>query len=127
MSCPIEVLDAPSDGLGEFLSRADLSLVSGGITSYECSALGVPAIVLCQNQRELDRMEQFERVGSIVLLGMGTDVSQSQIVRAITRIADDATLRERMSIAGRRATDGQGVERISQIVSELIKSQMIPW
>jgi len=124
MRCQVEVLDAPSDKIGELLGQADLSLVSGGITSYECSALGVPAIVLCQNQRELDRMVQFERVGSIVLLGMGTEVSQSQIVRAITRVADDVTLRERMSIAGRRATDGKGVERISQIVWELIKSQM---
>lgn len=122
--CPVVVVSTPSDGPGDLLAQADLALVSGGITAYEASALGVPAIVLCQNQRELTRMQQFERLGSILLLGLGSEVTRAQLIRALKRIASDAKLWDRMSTAGQQIMDGRGVERISQIVADLLGKQM---
>ena len=121
--CPVEVVDSPSDRLGEILNRSDLALLSGGISTYEASALGVPAIVLCQNLRETARMEQFERIGSIVLLGLGKEVTQTQLIRTLIRVTQDAKLRARMSASGRQTVDGHGVDRIIEIVQELFGSQ----
>ena len=126
LRCPVEIVDAPSERLGDLLNQSDLALVSGGITAYESSALGVPAIVLCQNQRERTRMEQFERIGSILLLGMGTEVTRAQLVRALNRLAADPGLREHMANSARQTMDGRGVERISQIVRELFGKQASP-
>jgi len=120
--CPVEVADAPSDRLGELLDRADIALLSGGISTYEASASGVPAIVLCQNQRESARMEQFEQIGSIVLLGLGEEVTQAQLLRTLTRVVQDAKLRARMSASGRQTVDGHGVDRIIEIVQDLFGS-----
>ena len=124
--CLAEVIDTPSNRLGELLAQSDLALVSGGITAYEASALGVPAIVLCHNQRELMRMQKFERIGSILLLGMGADVTQAQLIRVLRRVATDAALRERMSIAGQQISDGRGIERVSQVIYELLGKQQAP-
>jgi len=121
--CPVNVIDAPSDRFGELLDSSDLALVSGGVTAYEASALGVPSIVLCQNQRELNRMEQFERLGSVLLLGLGDQVTQAQVSRSLNRIAADIPLWKRMSSAGQQTTDGRGVERISKIVRDLFSEQ----
>lgn len=126
LKCPLEVVDSPTDRMGELFDQADLALVSGGVTAYEVSALGVPSIVMCQNQRELSRMEQFERIGSILLLGMGTHVTSGQLVRSLERMATDVRLWERMSSSGRQITDGRGVERISEIVRELFSRQGAP-
>ena len=123
MNCPVDVIDAPSERFGELLDKSDLALVSGGVTAYEASALGVPAIVLCQNQRELHRMEQFERLGSVLLLGLGNQVTQAQLSRTLNRISIDVPLWEKMSSAGQQATDGRGIERISKIIRDLFSEQ----
>jgi spore coat polysaccharide biosynthesis predicted glycosyltransferase SpsG/CMP-N-acetylneuraminic acid synthetase len=121
LRCPVEVINAPSTRLGELLDQSDLALVSGGTTVYEASILGLPTIVLCQNQREFTRMQQFERLGSILLLGMGTQVTQAQLVRALRRVATDASLWQRMSVAGQQISDGRGIERITQVIHELLE------
>jgi len=126
LKCPVTVVNSPTDRMGELLDQTGLALVSGGVTAYEASALGVPSIVLCQNQRELSRMEQFERTGSILLLGSGTLVTEDQLVRGLNRLADDQTLWQKMSAAGRQVSDGHGVERISQIVMDLLWKQGVP-
>ena len=123
--CPVEVITAPTNRLGDLLAESDLAIVSGGITAYESSALGVPSLVLCQNQRELQRMQLFERLGSIILLGMGIEVTPSQLTRALKRIFTDSVLWQRMSTAGQNRIDGRGIERISQVVKDLL-SQCLP-
>lgn len=120
LNVPVRVITSPSDRLGELLEESDLAFVSGGITAYEASALGVPAAVLCQNGRELKRMENFERSGGILLLGDGEQASQAGIVRALNRLAGDPELRRRLSEAGLKLSDGRGVERICGIISELL-------
>ncbi len=68
-------------------------------------------------------MEQFERLGSLLLLGLGNQVTQAQLTRTLNRVAADVPLWERMSSAGQRTTDGRGVERISKIVRDLFSEQ----
>ena len=118
--CPVDII-RPFGGLGDLLDRSDLALVSGGVSALEASALGVPAIVLCQNQRDLIRMQNFERIGSILLLGLGSQVVEDQFFRGLDRLAGDPALRSRMSWSGSNATDGRGIERIAQMVGELIQ------
>jgi spore coat polysaccharide biosynthesis predicted glycosyltransferase SpsG/CMP-N-acetylneuraminic acid synthetase len=119
----VRVVTSPSERLGDLLERADVAIVSGGITAYEAGAMGVPAIVLCQNERELSRMRQFERNGSIVLLGMGSEATPGQIRRAFLRLCDDPALRLRLSEAGLKTSDGKGIERISSVIGELLAAR----
>ena len=65
--------------MADILFEADLVICSGGMTVYEIAALGRPGIVMCQNARELKRMEMFAQYGSIVHLGLGTEVGQETI------------------------------------------------
>ena len=71
-------------------------------------------------------MEQFERTGSILLLGSGDMVTREQLVRSLSRLANDQALWAKMSSAGRQISDGRGVERISQIVLDLFLKQGTP-
>lgn len=117
---PPNVITSPSDRLGEILESCDAAIVSGGITAYEASALGAPTVVLCQNKRELQRMQQFERAGSILLLGQGESVTSPQLLRTLRRLSKDPALREKLSAAGLKVSDGRGLERISSVVSKLL-------
>ncbi|MFQ5789128.1 MAG: cytidylyltransferase domain-containing protein [Acidobacteriota bacterium] len=104
------------ENMAEILSEADLVFCSGGMTVFEIAALGTPGIVLCQNAREQKRMESFARHGSIVHLGLGTEVNDELLVRTARELLGDVKGRRAMSEAGRRLVDARGTERVAKVV-----------
>ena len=102
--------------MADILFESDLVLCSGGMTVFEIAALGRPGIVLCQNTRERERMEGFARYGTIVHLGLGTDVSEETIQKKAEELVNDRDRRQRMSDAGNRLVDAQGASRVYEIM-----------
>jgi len=119
-----KIFTSPGIDLGGLLRQADVAIVSGGTTAYEASALGVPSIVLCQNDREHKRMQIFERSSCILLLGLGKNVSAAQIARIVSRLSQDPDLRRRLSKAGLETSDGHGTERISKLIQESLGEKL---
>jgi spore coat polysaccharide biosynthesis predicted glycosyltransferase SpsG len=102
--------------MAETLSEADLVFCAGGMTVFEIAALGTPGIVLCQNVREQRRMESFSRYGSIVHLGLGTEVGENQIRATARALLSDVKRRRAMSEAGRKLVDARGAHRAAEVV-----------
>jgi spore coat polysaccharide biosynthesis predicted glycosyltransferase SpsG len=104
--------------MADILVEGDLVLCSGGMTVFEIAALGRPGIVLCQNAKEEARMRTFAREGSILHLGLGTEVTESTIrdkVRALLAASED---RRRMSEAGTRLVDAHGASRVASVMTQ---------
>jgi CMP-N-acetylneuraminic acid synthetase/spore coat polysaccharide biosynthesis predicted glycosyltransferase SpsG len=104
--------------MADILFEADLVICSGGMTVYEIAALGRPGIVLCQNGRELQRMEKVARYGSIVHLGLGTETSRESIAATARELLGDPLRRKRMSEAGAKLVDAKGTERVYEVMRE---------
>ena len=104
------------ENMAETLSGADLVFCSGGMTVFEIAALGTPGVVLCQNARELRRMEAFARKGSIVHLGLGTEVGEVLIRETARELLDKVERRTSLSEAGRNLVDGVGTQRAAKVV-----------
>lgn len=104
--------------MADILYEADLVLCSGGMTVFEIAALGRPGIVLCQNIRERERMERFARYGSILHLGLGTEVSEATIRDKARELVGDRETRQRMSDAGSRLVDAQGASRVYEVLKK---------
>jgi spore coat polysaccharide biosynthesis predicted glycosyltransferase SpsG len=83
---------------------------------YEIAALGTPGIVLAQNAKEDRRMVEFARQGTIEYLGLGTEVDEAVLARAVTTLMDDAPRRRAMSARGRALVDGLGAARAAELV-----------
>jgi spore coat polysaccharide biosynthesis predicted glycosyltransferase SpsG len=92
---------------------ADLLLTSGGRTLYEAAAVGVPAVVLCQNQRETTHTHL--GIGNINL-GLGRLVTPEHLRHTVTTILGDPDLRGDMSVEARRSVDGGGADRVRRII-----------
>jgi spore coat polysaccharide biosynthesis predicted glycosyltransferase SpsG len=86
------------------------------MTVFEIAALGRPGIVLCQNAKEDERMERFAREGSIVHLGLGTEVGEDVIRETTRELLDDPERRRRMSEAGAALVDGKGASRVAAVM-----------
>ena len=104
--------------MADILFGADLVLCSGGMTVFEIAALGRPGIVLCQNARERERMENFAHYGTILHLGLGTEVSDDVIREKARELVLDREQRQRMSDAGARLVDAQGASRVYEVIKK---------
>jgi len=104
--------------MADILAEADLVLCSGGMTVFEIAALGRPGMVLCQNRRERERMDEFSRYGSVEHLGLGTDVSVEEIGRHARALLKDRDARQRMSEAGARLVDARGATRVYEVMKK---------
>jgi len=106
--------------MAEILSEADLVFCAGGMTVYEIAALGVPGIVMCQNAREVRRMEHFARSGSVEHLGLGTEVEEKRITEAAEALLANETRRRAMSESGRKLVDARGAQRVAEVVNNAV-------
>ncbi len=115
LSRPALVLDNV-ENMAETLSAADLVFCAGGMTVFEIAALGTPGIVLCQNARERARLESFAAYGSVVHLGLGSEVEEETLLGATRELLADFERRRAMSEAGRLLVDARGAQRAAELV-----------
>jgi len=104
--------------MADILVEADLVLCSGGMTVFEIAALGRPGLVLCQNAKEEARMQRFARDGSILHLGLGTEVGEDVIRDGVSRLLFDREARVRMSEIGTKLVDAHGANRVANVMKE---------
>ncbi len=96
----------------------DLLITSAGRTVYEAAAVGIPTIVIAQNARETSHAHL--GVGNLYL-GVGSVVTDDQIVQTVDRLLQDHVLRQELSDMSRRSVDGKGLQRISWAIEGLLR------
>jgi CMP-N-acetylneuraminic acid synthetase/spore coat polysaccharide biosynthesis predicted glycosyltransferase SpsG len=98
-----------------YMENSDLMITSGGRTAYEAAAVGVPAVVMCQNHRELQHLFA-SRYNGFLNLGLGSEVSDDKLAHELRTLIENPGVRGEMQ---RRmlAWDGRnGVERVIPII-----------
>jgi spore coat polysaccharide biosynthesis protein SpsF len=103
-----EALQDVADLATEFV-RADLALISFGVTAYEVAALGVPSLYLTLTA------DHARSASALCRAGMGDLVTPDpeRIASALGQLIMDRDRRHAMSQAGPAAIDGKGAERIA--------------
>ncbi len=96
----------------------DVLITSAGRTVYEAAAVGIPTVVVAQNARETSHAHL--GVGNLYL-GVGSVVTDEQIVETVTRLLGDHDLRQELSTMSRRSVDGKGLQRIAWAVEGLLR------
>ncbi len=114
-----EVLTNVTD-MSELMKWADIAVCSGGRTVYELAATGTPAAVVTQNDRELERMETLAADGIVEFVGHGERTEASEIVDVVVDLASDYDRRQKMSKRGRDLIDGNGIQRVIDIMNDVI-------
>jgi spore coat polysaccharide biosynthesis predicted glycosyltransferase SpsG len=112
--------------IAEALSRADVALISGGTLMYEACVLGVPTLVLCQNEPQHQEAEILAGGGAVINLGMHSQVNDERIVSAIKIMLGDTAQRQRLSVTARRLVPSNGTSHIgSKIARRLAWNQAL--
>ena len=112
----VRVLKDVKDMYSLMLS-ADMAIASGGTTMYELAALGIPSIILDQYMHQREFACELEKQGALINLGLGETLDVQTIRDAITQLLPFEK-RKKISLAARRAIDGQGAMRVAKIIQE---------
>ena len=100
------------------LFEGDVGFTAGGNTLYELACVGTPALVLYEDDHEMEQGIEFQRNGFGVCLGRGVGVTKSRIWRELDKL-EEPDVRETWSRKGRSVVDGKGVERVLASLSAL--------
>lgn len=101
--------------MSQYMERADLMLTSGGRTVYEAASIGVPTVVLCQNDRELEHLFASPSNG-FLNLGLGADVSAERLADEIGALVADPARRKDMQRRMWRWEAHAGIERVLALI-----------
>ena len=100
----------------ELMHHCDMGLCGAGTTMMEMACLGTPAIVLAQSENEARFADHFARHGVVRNLGLADKVPVEKVREVIIELAEDQTIRQNMSIAGKCLVDGRGRERVAELI-----------
>ena len=101
--------------VSDHMRKADMALSSQGRTTYELTAMGVPAIVLAQNERE--QLHTFAQMDNgFINLGLGSEVINEDIKTTITWLMAATSVRREMRNRMLANDLKSGISRVRQII-----------
>ena len=101
--------------VSSYMKRADMCITSQGRTIFELASMGVPAIVLAQNEREAEHV--FAGMGNgFINLGVGERVDTLTIIKTIMWLADMPHVRAEMRNLQLSKKFEKGQERVIKLI-----------
>jgi len=107
--------------LAPLLGRADLALVSGGLTLYEAACAGTPAAVIPQNRHQTLTAERFQARGAALLLDAGAGAARE----ALARLLASPVALAQMAARGRALLSGEA-PGLWQIINKILYLDRMP-
>ena len=106
--------------VAEIAVDSDLIFTGGGRTTFEMASLGIPTIVLTQNDRELTHLFSSSENG-FLNLGLGVNNSKKNILKEFSNLCDNKELRLKMSSLMKRNDLTKGRIKVINLIKALIK------
>lgn len=100
------------ESLAEFMQWCDIAISTSGLTKYELAATGTPALLYSIDRIHQEINRAFDAEGCSLHLGIGDCLSERDLCVEVTGLLDDAARQRAMSEKGMRLVDGEGAERI---------------
>jgi spore coat polysaccharide biosynthesis predicted glycosyltransferase SpsG/CMP-N-acetylneuraminic acid synthetase len=101
--------------VSHYMSQADLAFISQGRTIFEIASMGVPAVVIAQNERE--QKHTFAQMANGFLnLGIDTSVTGDMIINTITWLEQTPRIRAEMRNSMLKNDLKSGIRRVKNII-----------
>jgi len=111
-------------GLLELMRAADLAVTGAGMTLYELSAAGTPAITVCMADNQRPNAGAFDRAGAAPWVGCAGDTGlRAAIEQALQKLVDAPAARAAMAERAHGFVDGRGAVRVAQRLLRLAASR----
>jgi UDP-2,4-diacetamido-2,4,6-trideoxy-beta-L-altropyranose hydrolase len=97
-----------------------VAITSGGQTTYELAATGLPACAVRVALNQTGNLEGLRARDAILWVGdVGDADLPTRVDRGLRALVTDARLRQSLSRAGQMTVDGRGASRVADAILEL--------
>jgi spore coat polysaccharide biosynthesis predicted glycosyltransferase SpsG len=94
------------------IARCHFAVSGGAALSLELACVGVPQLLIVQNESHWPTAQRLEEEGAATCLGWHENVSAQTIRLAVQNLVQDPCERQAMSRCGRQLIDGRGLDRL---------------
>jgi spore coat polysaccharide biosynthesis predicted glycosyltransferase SpsG len=94
------------------VARCHFAITAGGGWSLELACVGVPQLLILQNEAHWPNAQRLEEEGCASCLGWHENVSAQTIRLAVDNLLTDPLERQAMARCGRKLIDGRGPDRL---------------
>lgn len=101
--------------VSSYLSKADLAITSQGRTVFELASMGVPAVVLAQNEREAEHVFAGIQNG-FINLGLGSKQDDNTIISTIEWLSKTPEVRKEMRRLQLSKDFSKGQDRVIRLI-----------
>jgi UDP-2,4-diacetamido-2,4,6-trideoxy-beta-L-altropyranose hydrolase len=98
--------------LADLLSRADLAIGAGGVTTWERMCLGVPAVLVSIAENQQPACCALSRAGLVSYAGHISEIDADDIARAARELLDAPSVVAERSTRSQLLVDGRGTARV---------------
>jgi len=105
-----------------YMSTADLAITSQGRTIFELASMGVPSIVLAQNEREAEHVFAGIQNG-FINLGVGKDTDEQTIISTIEWIIKTPKVRQEMRNLELEVDFSKGQNRVIKLILDELEDE----
>ena len=103
------------NNISYYMQQADIAFTSQGRTVYELASLGIPSIVLAQNEREL--LHTFAQMpNGFMNLGLGKEISEETIKNTLEWLIQTPQIREEMRNLMLKSNLKEGLNRELELI-----------
>ena len=102
--------------MAELMVQADLAIGAGGISTWERSCLGLPAMVIAIAENQVEVSRTAAEAGACLYLGTATSLSDGELAAGLTVMISSSSLRKSVSRVCLDLVDGLGCERVAREV-----------
>jgi spore coat polysaccharide biosynthesis predicted glycosyltransferase SpsG len=119
--CPerLEVVSEPGE-VPHRIVRAHFAVTAGNNWSLELACVGVPQLVIVQNEMHWPTAQRLEEEGAATCLGWHANVSPATLRQAVQDLLGDQLERQAMARCGRKLIDGRGPDRLVTALEVLL-------
>ena len=107
--------------ISEYMKDADIAFTSAGRTTYELALLGIPSIILAQNEREMTHFFADENNG-FKNLGLGINVDKKDILITFAELMENYNERLFMNKLMLKNNIKQGKNKVISLINRLIEN-----
>lgn len=115
----VSILIRPPDFL-ERLAKADLAVLSGGLTIFDAVSFGVPCIGLPQYLHQLNTLKTLSAKMAITLGSSEMKLDLSSFARLFDEMMNSQDKRQSLKRIGPSLIDRQGINRVAAILSSFV-------
>lgn len=110
--------------MAELMTRADLALGAGGVTSWERCCLGLPSIVTAVADNQIDIARAIAERGAGWYAGNHGEVTGERLCALMQQVMADVTRLSRASQAALELGDGLGAARVRDAMMQFSEARM---